>query len=261
MSKKSAKDIRLWSLSLLIILISVYGFLSWYFSSDNNAKNYYADKTGVTWIILGLFFVALMINAINTLSILVQFRDIKNLEGLNAESLLKNAEGLFREHIQNLQQASENKLSLEQDFSLNLIENKLLRKESWVGLFSNLMITLGMIGTILGLTTAISGLSEAMSSLGENFDNSNSPLIGLNDALSGMSSAFVTTLDGAILGGFFLKIISHSTTNLIEDLIDNIRQKTELEVIPYLQNQIWSRETNNLSQAHQNLRHFINTVC
>ncbi|NEQ71949.1 MAG: hypothetical protein F6K23_02000 [Okeania sp. SIO2C9] len=47
---------------------------------------------------------------------------------------------------------------------------------------------------------------------------------------------------------------------MIEDLIDNIRQKTELEVIPYLQNQIWSRETNNLNQAHQNLRHFINSA-
>ncbi|NES73607.1 MAG: hypothetical protein F6K24_54685 [Okeania sp. SIO2D1] len=182
MSKKSGKYIRLWCLFLLIIIISVYGFLSWYFSSENSAKNYYADKAGVTWIILGLFFVALIINAINTLNILVQFRYIKNLEGLNAE-------GLFREHIKNLQQASENKLSLEQDFSLSLIENKLLRKESWVGLFSNLMITLGMIGTILGLTTAMSGLSEAMSGLGENFDNTNSPLIGLNDALSGMSSA------------------------------------------------------------------------
>ena len=33
-----------------------------------------------------------------------------------------------------------------------------------------------------------------------------------------------------------------------------------MEVIPYLQNKIWSREINNLNQAHQNLRHFINSA-
>jgi len=127
------------------------------------------------------------------------------------------------------------------------------------------LITLGMIGTVLGLTFAMSGLSEAIDGIRVNMQSSEmsdlsdmaASLSGLGDALAGMSSAFITTLVGAFFGGLFLKILSHSTNNLIEDLLDRIRFVTEVEHLPKLQRQAWQRELRNLSTANRDLKTFI----
>jgi hypothetical protein len=194
-----------------------------------------------------LFVIALIKNIINTVDIFAQSNNLRNSH-------------LFKEHKKNLEDAAQSKISISQDFSLTIIENRLLRQESWVQLFSSLLITLGMIGTVLGLVISMQGLSEAMTSVkAASEGNLSSPLTGLTQALSGMSSAFTTTLAGSVLGGFFLKLLSHSTTNLIEHFIDRIRHEAQLTVIPTVQNKIWSNDVNSLSQAYENMRSFINS--
>lgn len=243
MIQKNPKDFYIWLFWLTTTLIPLI------FALDKRWRYQYSDKTGITTVIIILFIVSLVINIINTIRIFIEF------------SKLKNSQGLFKEHITTLERAAQGKLSISQDFSLMIIENRLLRQESWVQLFANLSITLGMIGTVVGLTLSMEGLSEAMGSMtnigSESGGNLNDPAIGLKQALSGMSSAFITTLAGAVLGGFFLKLLSHSTINLIEDLIDQIRYKAELEIIPKLQQQIWEKDVRNLSDAYQNMKTFI----
>ncbi|WP_026794282.1 MULTISPECIES: MotA/TolQ/ExbB proton channel family protein [Planktothrix] len=243
MIQKNPKDFYIWLFWLTTTLIPLI------FALDKRWRYQYSDKTGITTVIIILFIVSLVINIINTIRIFIEF------------SKLKNSQGLFKEHITTLERAAQGKLSISQDFSLMIIENRLLRQESWVQLFANLSITLGMIGTVVGLTLSMEGLSEAMGSMtnigSESGGNLNDPAIGLKQALSGMSSAFITTLAGAVLGGFFLKLLSHSTINLIEDLIDQMRYKAELEIIPKLQQQIWEKDVRNLSDAYQNMKTFI----
>ncbi len=245
--KNSVKGFWIWLFWLLITLLIFLGFIVnfWQLSV--------ADNTKVTLVILCLFLISIGINTWNTIVIYLQFKYLNN-------SNTNTTNSLFSQHINNLKQNIDNKISVNQDVSLNLIENRLLRQEGWVQLFANLMITLGMIGTILGLTSSMNGLSRAMDSLNEDvgaIGNSNSSISGLSDALSGMSSAFITTLAGAVFGGVLLKLLSHSTTNLIEDFIDNIKHKTEIEVLPELQKKIWEREIKNLSEAQESLLSFI----
>jgi len=243
MIQKNPKDFYIWLFWLTTTLILLI------FALDKRWRYQYSDNTGITTVIIILFIVSLVINIINTIRIFIEF------------SKLKNSQGLFKEHITTLERAAQGKLSISQDFSLMIIENRLFRQESWVQLFANLSITLGMIGTVVGLTLSMEGLSEAMGSMtnigSESGGNLNDPAIGLKQALSGMSSAFITTLAGAVLGGFFLKLLSHSTINLIEDLIDQMRYKAELEIIPKLQQQIWEKDVRNLSDAYQNMKTFI----
>ncbi|MBD2484950.1 MotA/TolQ/ExbB proton channel family protein [Planktothrix sp. FACHB-1365] len=243
MIQKIPKDFHIWLFWLTTTLIPMI------LASDQRWRYQYSDKTGITNIIIILFIISLVINVTNTIRIAIEF------------SQINNSKGLFKEHITTLERAAQGKLSISQDFSLTIIENRLLRQESWVQLFANLSITLGMIGTVVGLTLSMEGLSEAMGSMtnvgSETGGNFNDPTIGLKQALSGMSSAFITTLAGAVLGGFFLKLLSHSTINLIEDLIDQIRYKAELEIIPKLQQQIWEKDVRNLSDAYQNMKTFI----
>ncbi|WP_198525137.1 MotA/TolQ/ExbB proton channel family protein [Kamptonema formosum] len=247
----------IWLLWLAATLTTfVAAWQHWYSANhDLNSHNDYADSTGVTSLIVVIFFLALFVNTLNTIKIYLQFK------------MIGYSKGLFEEHVANINLVAQNKLSIDQEFSLSLIENRLMRRESWVQLFANLLVTLGMIGTVLGLTVSMRGLSQAMESIKNSLlaDNLTSPQItnsisGLGDALSGMSSAFVTTLAGAVLGGLFLKLLSHATTNLIEDLLDNIRYKAEVEVIPSLQKQIWERDLRELSEAYESLHYFINSA-
>jgi hypothetical protein len=253
--QNSVKDFWIWLTWLAVTVCTVLGGLRfWYIANqDAIAQNDYRDKTGVTWIILIVFLVALVINMANTWLIAQEFTH------------LNRTQGLFYEHVKNLKLAAQSQLVIDQDFSLSIIENRLLRRESWVQLFGGLLITLGMVGTVLGLTLAMGALSGSLdsiqSSLSPDGGVSNSDSVaGLGAALAGMSSAFITTLAGAVLGGLFLKLLSHSTTNLIEDLLDRMRYKAELEVIPELQREAWNREMHNLSQAHQTLQTFISSA-
>ncbi|MEM8642311.1 MAG: hypothetical protein AAGG51_26365 [Cyanobacteria bacterium P01_G01_bin.54] len=248
MTQRQAKDFWIWLLLLaLTLIIVVWGLGEW-------NPMIHTDSNGLTLLIFVLFVMALIINVINTLYVFFEFNNLKRFRGL------------FSEHIHSLKRAAKQSISIDQEFSISLIENRLLRRESWVQLSSNLMITLGMIGTVLGLTTSMAGLQSAMnkieltpSSLAESDLSNlvNSPIDGLTQALSGMSSAFLTTLLGSILGGFFLKALSHSTVNLIEDLLDNIRYKTELEYMSGIRQQIWEREITKAGHVSEKLRSFI----
>ncbi|GGA26871.1 MotA/TolQ/ExbB proton channel family protein [Okeania sp. KiyG1] len=250
----SGRDFLLWLFWLAIFSIISITAIGYYSNNTNN----YTDQTGITFIIIALFLVALLINITNTMKIKWEFANVKH-SGSDSS--------LFKQHIKNLEQAAKNSLQVDQEFLLEIMENKLSRRENWVQLFAGLLITLGMIGTVLGLTLSMGGLSEAIDGIRVNMqsrdiaDPSNmaASLSGLGKALSGMSSAFITTLVGAFLGGLFLKILSHSTTNLIEDLLDNIRFLTEVEYLPELQKQAWQRELKNLSTANRDLKMFVDS--
>ena len=250
--KNDNKDFLFWLfwLSFTIVTLGV-----WYFAAPNGIiKNNYQDKTNITSIIVILFIFALLINIINTFYVVQQTKQIDKKKGL------------FLEHKNNLESAAQSQLVIDQEFSLSIIENRLLRRENWVQLFAGLLITLGMIGTVLGLTIAMGALSDSLDSIQKLLGPENSgngeqySVPGLGEALSGMSSAFITTLAGSVLGGFFLKLLSHCTTNLIENLLDRMRWKAELEVIPELQQKAWNREMDKLSKSHQNLQKFIRSA-
>lgn len=69
----------------------------------------------------------------------------------------------------------------------------------------NLMITFGLIGTVLGLSITLGGLSSSLEALGQ---DQVMLLKGLREAMSGMGTAFYTTLLGAVMGGVLLRIFA-----------------------------------------------------
>jgi hypothetical protein len=69
---------------------------------------------------------------------------------------------------------------------------------------SNVLVTLGLIGTVAGLIITIGGLEGVMLNV-DSGQGTEGLLSGISQTLGGMSTAFYTTLFGAILGGAFLK--------------------------------------------------------
>jgi len=251
LNHKSRQDLALWALVLVggVALVLGTGALRGHGALPGALQG--LGQSPVTGLIVLLFLVALGLNLRNTVLLLREFK------------ALPQDQGLFAEHCRYLRKAARGKGGVDQEFSLSLLENRLLRRESWVQLTANLLVTLGMVGTILGLTAAMQGLASALgsieSSLSLEATESASPIAGLTLALEGMSTAFLTTLAGAVLGGLLLKALSHFSANLIEALLDQIRLKASLEVVPQLERLIWKQEMADLAQAQHNVQAFMNS--
>lgn len=83
----------------------------------------------------------------------------------------------------------------------------------------NLLVTLGLIGTVAGLTVTLAGLTGSLNGLGNDQEQL---LQGLKQAMGGMSTAFYTTLLGAVMGGVMLRVFSLITRHGIESLHDDL---------------------------------------
>jgi len=92
-----------------------------------------------------------------------------------------------------------------------------IRGSRFVGLLGSLLITVGLIGTVMGLTITLTGLNGALNNVGS---DSATILVSLSEALSGMGLAFYTTLLGAIMGGVLLRVFAYISDNSIEALQD-----------------------------------------
>lgn len=83
----------------------------------------------------------------------------------------------------------------------------------------NLMITFGLIGTVLGLSITLAGLSTSLEALGH---DQLMLLEGLRKAMSGMGTAFYTTLLGAVMGGVLLRIFAQISDNGVDRLYHTV---------------------------------------
>ena len=224
-------NFNLWSIINIVLII---GFaLSFRILNEQG----FQDSTGISYIIVILFLFFYILNISNTIFFHNEYQlldksmtpeyDRKN------NKIIYSGSSVFRSHLDNLSKIynSMNDGTVNQDNSLEYLANKLSRREYFVQLGSNIMITLGLIGTISGLIISITGLEEVMTSLGE---DGTVVVGGLKQALDGMGTAFYTTLFGAVLGGFFLKLLHQSSINIADEVVDEIALKTEIYVIPYL---------------------------
>jgi hypothetical protein len=209
------------------------------------------DRSLVTKLILIVFAISLAVNARNTLSVLAEFTKVRRgLRSDPSSSRLKLVgEGLLGQHAARMHQiyghAFEGDVS--QAVSLGLMRSRLYRNEWFVRSASQLLLTLGLIGTVVGLASSLDGLSLTIRSMATaDADHSNPATVeseetgkpgftsGLHAAVSGMAAAFATTLFGAIFGGIFLRLLSNCTQHLAEDLVDEIEITSETELVPLL---------------------------
>jgi hypothetical protein len=246
------QNFKVWiSINILMFITAIYGY-------SILSTQQFVDKTGISYLIIILFVLFYALNIINTLDYQKEKKilDKSTLPKYNAEidDLDFEGTGLFALHIGNLSDIYRNMHDGEvnQDRTLDVIANRLYRKEYFVQLGSNIMITVGLIGTITGLIIAMTGLETVMTSLSESGDNI---IEGLQNALSGMGTAFYTTLFGAILGGFFLKLLHQASSNMADEIIDEIAIKSEIHVLPFLkktvENHINAQSTQLLEYVNQ----------
>lgn len=139
----------------------------------------------------------------------------------------------FRSHIASLYQIYSHSPEIHQDTLIEILNSKLLAKNRKVELFSSILITVGLIGTIVGLIFMMTQLSEdIMANTGGG--DIMTTLVSEGGALSGLGIAFYTTLIGALFGGVILRILTSIVEEGITKYVALLAELTEVNVLPIL---------------------------
>lgn len=160
---------------------------------------------------------------------------VKILETVHSfEAFLGQAKpSVFRNHIANLFEIAYTHPDVSQDNLIELLHFRLLSRNRVVELFSSILVTLGLIGTIVGLMIMMSRLQSQI--IGAEAGNTNEligRLFGDGGALVGLSTAFITTLIGAALGGVLLRVLTSVVDANIMRYIAHVAELTEVYVLP-----------------------------
>jgi len=145
---------------------------------------------------------------------------------------------VFTNHINSLFIIFRENDELSQDTLITILHDKLLARNRVSELFSSILITLGLIGTIMGLIIMVTELRSSLADFDpENASGFISTLMVEGGALAGLDTAFYTTLMGAILGGVMLRILTNTVESNITRYVSHVAELTEVHVLPAMRTQ------------------------
>ncbi|MEM7519168.1 MAG: MotA/TolQ/ExbB proton channel family protein, partial [Planctomycetota bacterium] len=143
------------------------------------------------------------------------------------------AAGVFHQHIKDLASIAKYDRGVSQEGLVSLLYSKLIARSRMVEVLSGVLVTLGLIGTVIGLISMTNGLSGTLEALDDSGDAS-SMLSGVRATMRGLGTAFYTTLAGAFLGSVALRLLNNVYTSNVEHLVAYIARTTEVRILPLL---------------------------
>lgn len=204
-----------WGISSLTVFTMLY--------RKANVMDFVAhDTTRITWIILGMFALGVAISFIQAMRLTAEWFRAYRIEGMVkrdgiAGVTLRGGRHIVDRFTDALRLIAERNGRLDVESLVDVEFSAQHRTSQFVSLLGNLMITLGLIGTVLGMTITMNGLHGALGALGI---NQNLLVDGLRTAMNGMGVAFYTTLMGSVLGGILLRVFSWITDASVNGLQD-----------------------------------------
>lgn len=178
------------------------------------------DQTRISWAILALFGVGVLTSFV--LTVLLTFESIKvdQLEHIAKDKGWMGIER-FKKRLSIANFFDALHIILKNNGSFNIealvqVEFAIYQRTAHgLEVIGNLLITLGLVGTVVGLTLTLTGLTSSLEALGQDQEQM---LRGLRTAMGGMGTAFYTTLLGSVLGGVLLRVFAHINENGVEVL-------------------------------------------
>ncbi len=202
-----------WTAAALIIYVSIY--------HDTDVLTFVQnDSSRITWAILGLFAVGVITSLALTLMLTRESVTIDKLEKAAIEKGWPGIEqspktGTVARFFQAIRSIMQRNGEVNVEALVDVEFAMYQRAAHALEIIGNLLITLGLVGTVVGLTLTLSGLTGSLEALGE---NQNQMMSGLRSAMGGMGTAFYTTLLGSVLGGVLLRIYGHIDEHGVESL-------------------------------------------
>lgn len=196
----------------------------------------------VTLLVMGGFFLVTLGRSFLDVCFLdretrIASEQVRQLVEINdVGKFLESAQpSLFKGHIQSLYTIFRSDPEIEQDHLIEITHARLMARNKVVELFSSILVTLGLVGTIAGLINSTSGLGQALTSMFGDGQKSED-LLGpaMIKTFSGLSTAFNTTLLGAITGGVTLRLLNNVVDAAIMQYVAHLAELTEVNVLPAL---------------------------
>lgn len=206
-----------WAAAAIIIYFGLY--------QDTEVWNFVKhDPSRITWAIIGLFGLGVITSFILTITLTLESIKVDQLEGIAREKGWLGIQETDKKlcvanYFSSLRTIVENNGELNIEALVDVEFSIYQRTAHALEIIGNLLITLGLIGTVVGLTLTLTGLTGSLEALGQDQDQL---LSGLRSAMSGMGTAFYTTLLGAVLGGVLLRIFAHIDENGVESLENSL---------------------------------------
>lgn len=185
------------------------------------------DQSKITWIICVLFILGVLASLSLTLNLTSEHVEAtkqerlareKGLIGVNSAGKKSRAVNRFFESLR-IVAASNDQPNI--DALMQMEFGSHVRVSQGLEILGNMLITMGLIGTVVGLTYTLSGLTSSMTALGHDTEQL---LAGLRKAMGGMGTSFYTTLLGALLGGILLRVFALITENGIGTLHEYLQR-------------------------------------
>lgn len=206
-----------WAAAAIVIYLGLY--------QDTEVLTFVQhDPSRITWAILTLFALGVVTSFVLTILLTLESIKVDELERvakrdgwLGIEETDKK--GCVAEFFSSLRTIVNNNGELNIEALVDVEFSIYQRISHALEVIGNLLITLGLIGTVAGLTLTLTGLTSSLDALGQ---DQAQLLSGLRGAMSGMGTAFYTTLLGAVLGGVLLRIFAHINENGVESLEDSL---------------------------------------
>lgn len=158
---------------------------------------------------------------------------VKQMAELNdlARFIETASPSLFRSHIQSLYTIFQTHPEIQQDNLIEILHTRLLARNRTAELFASLLITIGLIGTIVGLVIMMASLKNTLLTLSSTDAQF---MTKVTASLGGLETAFYTTLIGAVFGGVILKILTSIVEAQITRYIAHLAELTEIHVLPMM---------------------------
>jgi len=210
------------------------------------------DKSGLSFFITLIFLAALVKSYLDVRyvdrQICLSNKQVKELWDVKKiDKFIKNSsDGIFHNHIHNLHRIYVRDDAISQDNLVGFLQTNLFATKLRVcELIAGLLVTMGLVGTVIGLIGSVGGIGGVIDSIGNDSD----ALLGsMKETLGGMGTAFYTTLLGAVLGGVVLKILNNIVENNINYLVAHVAELSEIYILPALRSharQRGSHDTDN----------------
>jgi len=220
--EKAFRTMLLW---LVWAAVALAVHLSMYY--DLNLWEYIKqDQSKITWVTYGLFVLGivmsfgLMVRVINESTLATKLGYIAREKGLIEVPIDSTAKAVERFFLSVKELAIKNEQpDIEALLDVELAPYR--RLSHAVDVFGNLLITLGLIGTVVGLITILAGLTTSMDALGHDQERL---MTGIRHAMGGMGTSFYATLLGSVLGGLLLRVFVLINEHGIEELSENLKK-------------------------------------
>ena len=211
-----------WSL-LCVIILGAFLIVTW----DYVIYGFMLDRSGVSYLIIILFLFGLFHSLRNALEVNRELRVLRRLEKVRAlESTMKGeVADLFRHSLELIGQGHAADF---ENFTIGF-STKMSAKIRSVSSVSGILITVGLLGTVIGLIITVGGISQVLDAAGQDYE---AMVGGLNTTVEGMGSAFYTTFFGGLLGGVILRALSTENEKTTARLAADCLKLGEIWIVP-----------------------------